>query len=963
MNFDLDLLDAQEAGEAAPQGNKNATAHAKAEAKAKAEGKVATPKDRGKDQGKGKGRGYPGPTGKAGAEEDSTDSDADEPWEEAVYRTIGVPHPRAVEDNETLLADHESRKVLQEQLHNLIDASNLKVSSQDEVNMQRRAADYDRQMKYMDVKVQMTCETEAERRCQLQSQDKEVGQLGTTISIDVPKDWKDPSERKPANFVDTMNELVKSIQQATAWVEEPMDAKGKGKGRGRRGLKIDHHQRFLPKFQQINHVEGHLRRFALPHFHVVEELQRRCFIVFIFLARVVQYRFDPSVASIFQEVHDCFARPSDGICKLLFEWLAENELPSERQQDLRGRFNNALANILILLERAMREGVNMKQGVRLTDFDEVIELFKLMSIAFNATANPAQLSVQDHERVERLWEVFNGDGFPGKIMKTNALTMTWLLMELRGSYLTPRFQEAYWSLRHRMRANGPDLVELTLTVQSVVLPKYGFPGDVMGVNEMRNEVSVHNDSDLVVFKLMKDIHKILDYGLPLPKIPVIRPLQEVRRFQVLDCEAWKKHLCDFGFAVIANVAEKEQVEDAYDLLWQFLERSDGNGKVKRSDPKSWKHDGVDGWGWPADETNGIIQRRGVGQCEALWYLRSLPAVKQVFASIWGTESLVTSMDGAGVFRPYGHSHSWKTDRRHWCHIDQGHQKRGLQCVQGLVTLKPATAETGGFVVVPGSHRFHHDILSRYPWTHKDSIHLEANDLSLTDGDSRPSLVEARAGDLIIWDSRTVHCNVPPLVENQELLNGKDLLRAVAYICMTPAAWCSDEVVGQRSKAFQQGVTSTHWPHELNIVSRNLVEPSFELTREQRELLCPQTAGGAWSSHMKDVAPNKGKVSCHPERPFQVAAEQLESWSVPRYDRIDGERPVGFFSKDTTLRGHVFDRWLRISSWPIGTLQALSGEDGAQLPAPQLVPGRDELWALMLSPGNPPTRNVLPIEDK
>jgi hypothetical protein len=46
----------------------------------------------------------------------------------------------------------------------------------------------------------------------------------------------------------------------------------------------------------------------------------------------------------------------------------------------------------------------------------------------------------------------------------------------------------------------------------------------------------------------------------------------------------------------------------------------------------------------------------------MWHCRSAPAVKRAFASIWGTDDLVTSFDGMCVFRPWQIDETWKTIR-------------------------------------------------------------------------------------------------------------------------------------------------------------------------------------------------------------------------------------------------------------------------------------------------------------
>ena len=45
----------------------------------------------------------------------------------------------------------------------------------------------------------------------------------------------------------------------------------------------------------------------------------------------------------------------------------------------------------------------------------------------------------------------------------------------------------------------------------------------------------------------------------------------------------------------------------------------------------------------------------------------------------------------------------------------------------------------------------------------------------------------KAGDLVLWDSRTIHCNSPALKPPTTALGYRDdeLLRAVVYTCMTP----------------------------------------------------------------------------------------------------------------------------------------------------------------------------------
>ena len=47
----------------------------------------------------------------------------------------------------------------------------------------------------------------------------------------------------------------------------------------------------------------------------------------------------------------------------------------------------------------------------------------------------------------------------------------------------------------------------------------------------------------------------------------------------------------------------------------------------------------------------------------------MPRVKEAFANILGDDNLLTSFDGANVFRPWKYDASWKT-KQSWFHTDQ-----------------------------------------------------------------------------------------------------------------------------------------------------------------------------------------------------------------------------------------------------------------------------------------------------
>merc|ERR1711924_280301 len=80
------------------------------------------------------------------------------------------------------------------------------------------------------------------------------------------------------------------------------------------------------------------------------------------------------------------------------------------------------------------------------------------------------------------------------------------------------------------------------------------------------------------------------------------------------------------------------------------------------------------------------------------------------------------------------------------------------------------------------------------------------------------------GDLVIWNSTTLHCNVlgSQYADSSERIDtrrhgnwsSESLGRVAALLTMTPATKASAEVLQQRKLAVCAGLTTTHWPHRF-----------------------------------------------------------------------------------------------------------------------------------------------------
>eukprot|EP01032_Pedospumella_encystans_P010050 gene10050-11778_t len=345
---------------------------------------------------------------------------------------------------------------------------------------------------------------------------------------------------------------------------------------------------------------------------------------------------------------------------------------------------------------------------------------------------------------------------------------------------------------------------------------------------------------------------------------------EPTRFDLTDPEqatAMLAYLDEHGYAVVANVGDEGHIAQGISSFWDFWETAQRRGPIKRDDLSTWKF-------WMANAANGILGGySGSNHNDFSWNARTLPLVKTVFSKIWDNEEdLIVSYDACGAFRPFAHNKGWLTNGG-WWHVDQNHQcgahRQGKVTVQGLVNYYDATAETGGLCVIPGSHKHHAEVCARAPSARMkiDYVSVPRNDPILTS--QQAILVCAKAGDLILWDSRTVHCNTPALAEvnyyadllkqsaaalrekNEKIesstaegesgvttdsipvesisaagpveLNTDTLtiateppappalLRLVSYVCMVPRSHATADILSKRKQGFLHRMPTPHYP--------------------------------------------------------------------------------------------------------------------------------------------------------
>ncbi|CAF4555340.1 unnamed protein product [Rotaria sp. Silwood2] len=273
------------------------------------------------------------------------------------------------------------------------------------------------------------------------------------------------------------------------------------------------------------------------------------------------------------------------------------------------------------------------------------------------------------------------------------------------------------------------------------------------------------------------------------------------------------YLNQHGYVVISDVMNQDEINTNKQLLWNFLDNV-SKGVIKRDDPETWSN----------QCSHGVISGCGIGQSDFLWSVRSNRQVKNVFARLWNTRQLLVSFDGCGIFRDWRYNPKWKTNDG-WNHVDQNPKmKPDRCCVQGLVSLTDQNQKTGGLIVYPRTHlRFKE--LCEITAGSNDFLPIPSNHPIMNPDQTFGKLVHCRAGDLILWDSRLIHCNSPATaIEEQRQDEPVDLLRIAVYVSMSPTTFVHgqtlDEFRQKRKMIVENNITLTHWSTEFSISRGN-----------------------------------------------------------------------------------------------------------------------------------------------
>ena len=194
----------------------------------------------------------------------------------------------------------------------------------------------------------------------------------------------------------------------------------------------------------------------------------------------------------------------------------------------------------------------------------------------------------------------------------------------------------------------------------------------------------------------------------------------------------------------------------------------------------------------------VLQGNNVhNHSDLMWKIRTHERVVKVFQECWNTpENMLSSFDG------FSHGLSSELDWHVDINLSQPFSR--MVSLQAILSIESIDSETGGTLLLRGSHKHAHDICTRFSTDDRsDEWQITWIDEAEEPSFRTCSIVQPQlsSGDMLLWDSRTAH-------KVKEGLGEK--ARMVFYLSMVPECFVDEETRKERMHMFKNGTTSTHW---------------------------------------------------------------------------------------------------------------------------------------------------------
>ncbi|KAK8159714.1 hypothetical protein IWX90DRAFT_390525 [Phyllosticta citrichinensis] len=296
---------------------------------------------------------------------------------------------------------------------------------------------------------------------------------------------------------------------------------------------------------------------------------------------------------------------------------------------------------------------------------------------------------------------------------------------------------------------------------------------------------------------------------------------------------WRDEFHKNGCAVIKNVISPERAAYYRQKQIEWLQ-SFGRG-FDPNDESTWTQEHL-----PVNFKGSMYFAYSSTHEKFVWEARTEQGVIDVFSKLWGTDELLVSFDGMNIALPRQKDLKWSP----WPHTDQSPERLGMQCVQGLLNYAPNGDKDGGLILMKGSSKLFNEFFqeTRKQADHEDKPPEEENfkDLFIFSEDDvqwfkdhgcEQVKINMEPGDLVLWDSRTMH---------HACLPEGNQIRHVQYICMTPKKFAKPEDIEMKVQLFKDWQGTTHWPHcNLRVQGPPLRDGKLDPQNRDRPLEPPE----------------------------------------------------------------------------------------------------------------------------
>lgn len=273
-------------------------------------------------------------------------------------------------------------------------------------------------------------------------------------------------------------------------------------------------------------------------------------------------------------------------------------------------------------------------------------------------------------------------------------------------------------------------------------------------------------------------------------------------------EKLKETIYQYGVAIIKKVINEEECINMFNGMKWFFEHITQNWETPfiLEDKSTWRE-----YYKLLPLHNMLVQHWGVGHTQASWDLRQNPKIVNVFAVLWNVkpEDLLVSFDGLSFQLPPEETNKGYY-RQPWFHTDQSYLRNEFECVQSWVSALDVNEEDATLMILEGSNKYHGDFAKHFNITSKDDWYKLKDQESnfYKDKGCQPVRIVCDKGDLVLWDSRTIHCGCESIKGRTE-----ENFRSVVYLCYLPRLGTSAANLKKKQKAFNELRTTKHHPQK------------------------------------------------------------------------------------------------------------------------------------------------------